>query len=414
MPGYRVYDQGMPNLKQTRREALLRLAAFTSSIPALAANRFPASVSLLQVLAGGIQPQAVVAADGCIHLLFYSGDPFKGDLYYAKADAGRTSFSKAMQVNSQRGSAIAAGTIRGGQIALGAQDQVHVVWNGSNAALPAGPRNPDSGKAGNPLLYSRLNDRKDGFEPQRNLMKESFGLDGGGSVAADKQGNVYVGWHGVAQSEAKTPGLEGEGRRRVWISKSTNAGASFARESAALTEPTGACGCCGMKLFCTASGDIYALYRTARNSVHRDIYLLESRDRGKTFAASLLHKWDINACPMSSMDLTENNGHVLAAWETEGRIFWTNLTQPPNNRHIYPATSVAKGQKHPRIALSPAGQVLLIWTEGTRWQKGGNLAWQLYDPAGVPIGDRQQHSGIPAWSFAAVIPRPNSEFAIIY
>ena len=41
------------------------------------------------------------------------------------------------------------------------------------------------------------------FEPQRNLMQETFALDGGGSVAADAEGNVYVAWHGSAKGSAK-------------------------------------------------------------------------------------------------------------------------------------------------------------------------------------------------------------------
>ena len=43
------------------------------------------------------------------------------------------------------------------------------------------------------MLYTRLNDQGTAFEPQRNLMLRTFGLDGGGTVAADAAGNVYVG-----------------------------------------------------------------------------------------------------------------------------------------------------------------------------------------------------------------------------
>ena len=43
-----------------------------------------------------------------------------------------------------------------------------------------------------------LSDEGSAFEPQRNVMQFAEGLDGGGSVAADVQGNVYVAWHGDA------------------------------------------------------------------------------------------------------------------------------------------------------------------------------------------------------------------------
>jgi DNA-binding beta-propeller fold protein YncE len=42
------------------------------------------------------------------------------------------------------------------------------------------------------MLYARLDDAGTAFEPQRNLIQVAAGLDGGGSVAADQAGNVYV------------------------------------------------------------------------------------------------------------------------------------------------------------------------------------------------------------------------------
>ena len=77
------------------------------------------------------------------------------------------------------------------------------------------------------LGFARSNDAGTAFEPQRNLMHHSFGLDGGGSIAADHGGNVLVAWHGIGDSEAKGTGKEGEARRRVWVTKSEHEGQSF-------------------------------------------------------------------------------------------------------------------------------------------------------------------------------------------
>ena len=82
----------------------------------------------------GIQPEAVVDNAGTLHLIYFSGEPAGGDLYYVRSrDLGAT-FSTPVRINSQAGSAIATGTIRGGQLALGRTGRVHVVWNGSDAA----------------------------------------------------------------------------------------------------------------------------------------------------------------------------------------------------------------------------------------------------------------------------------------
>jgi hypothetical protein len=145
----------------------------------------PSNVEVIQTPNGGIQPQAISDEQGTIHLIYFQGDPANGDLYYTRREAGKA-FSLPIRVNSQRGSAIAVGTIRAGQIALGRNGLVHVAWNGSGRALPKPPL------GGSPMLYARTTGEGQSFEPQRNLMTSTKDLDGGGTVAADQQGNVYV------------------------------------------------------------------------------------------------------------------------------------------------------------------------------------------------------------------------------
>jgi hypothetical protein len=398
----------------TRRQALVSTVAVTGLVSGVRAKT-DERVRVARVPEQGIQPQAAMDRTGTLHLLYYFGDAGHGDLFYTRSRDGGVTFSSPLRVNSQQGSAIATGTIRGGQLALGRQGRAHVAWNGSGQAEPRGPVNPDSGKAGEPMLYARLSDRRDAFEPQRNLMHNSFGLDGGGSLAADDAGNVYVGWHGVGEAESRPPGKEGEARRRVWIAHSSNDGLSFSGEAKAWSEDTGACGCCGMKLFADSEGDILALYRSATESIHRDIYLLDSKDHGYSFQGKLLHKWDINACPMSSMDFAEGSGILACAWETGGQVFWTRV-RDPGEQPIPPisAPGDGKGRKHPRLAVNRKGEVLLVWTEGTGWQKGGGVAWQLYESTGNPVGETQRVPNIPVWSFAAVVSRPNNGFTIVY
>lgn len=38
--------------------------------------------------------------------------------------------------------------------------------------------------------------------------------------------------------------------------------------------------------------------------------------------------------------------------------------------------------------MNQNGEVLLVWTEGTAWQKGPSLAYQLYSRAGEPIVEK--------------------------
>jgi hypothetical protein len=390
----------------TRRQAALVVGAGFSS---LGAERGTDRVQLYRVPNGGIQPQVALDDTGALHLVYYAGDAHHGDLLYTRSKDGGAKFSPTLRVN-KAGTAIAAGTIRGAQLALGKSSRVHVAWNGSN---DTGSLNPDSGKPGAPMLYARLNDVGNAFEPERNLMLHSFGLDGGGSIGANKSGDVCVTWHGVGQSEAKGTGKEGEARRRVWVTRSADDGKTFSDEAKAWEQETGACGCCGMKTFISRKGHVFALYRSATESVHRDIYFLYSTDRGRIFQGKLLHKWNINACPMSSMDFAENGDILVCAWETGGQIYWTRITGGKTGDPSA-APGEGRGRKHPRLAVNIKGEVLLIWTEGTGWQKGGSLAYQLYDPAGRPSNEIKMFPGIPTWSFAAAVPTPDNSFSILY
>lgn len=381
---------------------LCTVAVFSAS-STLARN---ADVTVVRVPNGGIQPQAVMDGTGTLHLLYYLGDPMHGDLFYVKSSNSGAMWSAPLRVNSEPGTAIAAGTIRGGQIAVGRNSHVHVAWNGSGEGQSKGPMNPDSGQREAPMFYSRLNDARVAFEPQRSVMTRTFGLDGGGTVAADSAGNVYVAWHG------KAPGVaEGEAGRQVWVAESHDDGKTFAAERPAWKDPTGACGCCGMAMFADSRGTVRALYRSATENVHRDIYLLTSQDNAPNFQGRKLHTWEINACPMSSMGFAEAAGKVEGAWETGGQVYFgdfTSINAVPVN-----APQEVKGSKHPRIAIASSGETLMVWTEGTGWARGGSLAWQLFDPSGKVIGEKVTRSDVPVWSFGAVVSKAGS-FVVLY
>src|SRR5881409_144003 len=279
-------------------------------------------VELVRTPESGIQPQAAVDGKGVVHLIYYKGEGGGGDIFYVHQAPGQETFSKPIQVNSQPKSAMAAGTIRGAQLAVGKNARVHVAWNGhaptrhassghassghsTDAHSPEG-HSPDghspSAQASEkpawmeaPMLYTRLNDAGTAFEPERDVIKVAHGLDGGGSVAADQQGNVYVFWH------APKPGnTNGEAGRAVFVARSTDDGKTFAPEKLATDKSTGACGCCGMKAFADGSGNVFALYRAASEKVNRDETLLISHNRGADFEIAYAHEWKIATCPMSS------------------------------------------------------------------------------------------------------------------
>jgi hypothetical protein len=221
---------------------------------------------------------------------------------------------------------------------------------------------------------------------------------------------VYVFWH------APQPGKKGEENRRVWVAISNDEGKTFAPERAASTKPTGACGCCGMRAFADAKGRLYALYRGAKEVKQRDMYLLTSTDKGKGFRGADIHPWSINTCPMSSEAFAEGPDHrVVAAWDTKGQVYFARIDPVTGKRSApVPAPGAGKGRKHPAVAVNARGEVILAWTEGMGWNRGGSVAWQVYDRDGKPTAERGHAPGVPVWSLVAVFARPDGRFAVLY
>ena len=68
----------------------------------------------------------------------------------------------------------------------------------------------------------------------------------------------------------------------------------------------------------------------------------------------------------------------------------------------------------PPIAVAPGGETILVWAEDTGWQKGGSLAWQVFDADGQPIDEPGRlEGGVPAWGLPTVVAQPDGGFTII-
>ena len=388
-----------PSMKHASIVGVVGMIAFGLAVGRATQSLPAGTVNVVRLPERGIQPQVATDASGGVHVVYFAGEPANGDLFYARLNNG--AFSPPIRVNSEPASAIAVGTIRGARLALGRNGRAHVAWNGSSKITPKGGPTP--------MLYTRMNDSGTGFEPQRNVMQFATGIDGGGALAADGRGNVHVAWH------AGGPDSKGEGDRRVWLASSTDDGRTFARERPISNIETGACGCCGMDGLVSARGDLFFLYRSARDVVNRDSYLLASTDAGRTFRSTLMQPWNVGACPMSSYDLIERDAVVLAAWETGGQVQFARVALDVMSSPVpIVPHGASKTRRHPSLAINGRGEVLMSWSEGTGWQRGGSVAWQLFDPAGAPKGVGGLSEGMPVWGLSAAFARPDNGFTIVY
>lgn len=361
-----------------------------------------AELRLERVPENGLQPDALTDGSGRVHLIYLTGDPKASDIHYVTRPSPSEPWSRPIRVNSQPGSAVAIGTVRGARLALASSNRVSVVWNGSSQASPK-----TAGSA--PLLFSRQTGDRSGFEPQRNLMGSLRHLDGGGAVAADGHGSVVVVWHAAPVEQGSDH--DSEEARGVYLAASRDDGQTFSEPRRIDSPPRGACACCALEAGFVGPNEIRILYRGAEGLSERGLVELHSRDGAMTFTSRPVDRWSLNQCPMTTTRLAP--GADLAVWSTRGRIWATSLGSSglPDSTPISPESRQAN---HPTVARSPDGRILVAWTEGTGWQRGGSLAWSERDrlsPTWTPV---ERRPGVPVWGSPTAVCESDGQFTVWY
>ena len=371
----------------------LRAAAFACAgfLPLLACGSGPVplsdAVTFLPLPEGGRLPRAVVDDGGTAHVVYFRGEPRAGDLLYVSRAPGAAGWSEPRYVNSEPGTVVGIGPIDGGQLALGRDGRLHVVWF----------------KLGRTeFLYTRTGDDGARFEPQFALAAGE-GVEAGPSVAADRAGNLYVFWHTGAPPDAE---------RSVFMTVSRDDGSTFSAARPVSGEAEGACDCCALHALTDREGAVHVSYRGAGGNVRRGQRLLTSNDRGASFTDELLDPWEINACPISTTALARGPAGMTVAWETAGQVRFGPVDAP--RRAASPAGAAAARRKNPAVAVNHRGETLLGWGDGFGWRSGGTFHWQLFDAGGSPLDERGTGPEIPDGSLAAVVAEPDGTFLVTF
>lgn len=351
-----------------------------------------AQVQVESLPESGIQPQVITTGAGLVHVVYLKGDPKGCDIRHATRSAAGGAWSAPTTVNSVPRSAIAAGTIRGAQIALGKEGSLQVIWNGSTNAKGA--------KAAQaPLLHARLLPGAREFMPQQDLLGETTALDGGASIAANDKGHVAVVWH------AAPSGASDERSRLVWVRYSADDGGTFSAPAALNATQPGVCACCSLRAHLGSDDTLSVLYRAATSPNSRGMHLITSKAGRATLRK--LDDWKVAMCPMSSASLMPAAQSLRAAWENDGQIV-TGLMDATTAQRIGP-----KNAKHPVLTQNTKGQTLITSVIGSGWSKAGILHWDVLDAQGR-VTDSGDGEKLPVWGYAAAYARPDGSFVILH
>jgi hypothetical protein len=361
-------------------------------------------VKVVRLPQGASHPQAVTCR-GELHLVYFLGDPGGGDVFYVRStQPDGVDFSRAVRVNSHPGSASVADPGSGVQLmADRATGQVDVVWSG-----PAGPGRGGDG----PVYYARLLPKASSFEPQRNLGAKSGGR---GPAIAAHVSLVCVFWHAPAPEKQ-------DGNRMVWLAKSLDGGKTFAKPKTVSPKEISVCPNCPLCATDTNPGMPVVVYRGATDPAHRDTYLLyegfwekprsEAGWFNDKFHNVKLHAWKTSTCPATTAAVLEVHNGYLAAWETEGQIYFSRIPGC-TGKFAPPVAAPGKGgrRKHPALGFN-GRYTALAWIETAG--KECSVCWQLFDHLDQPGLERSEAHGALPGSRPAVVPTQWDRFLVIY
>ena len=329
--------------------------------------------------------------DGTIHLVYLHGEPKAAEVRYTYRKPGEA-WHPGQMVNSPKSSAIALGTIRGPQLAVGGMGTVHVIWNGIGA--DTSPRSP--------LWYARKSREDKTFGKPQDLLGDATALDGGASITGNESKGGVVVWHGNEAGAAAE-----EKQRLILIRSSNDDGISFEKAEAANRADPGVCACCSLRALAGPEGGPNIFYRSAETMDHRAMTLLSLS--GGTWKSRGIEPWKVAACPMSSAALASTSNRLLGAWETAGQIRMGWLSDPA----LPPATVAGDKAKHPSIAINEKGSILISWLQGSGWNRGGSVFWQEFDRELRPTGKAVNAGVVPARGLITAYAEPNGDFVVL-
>jgi hypothetical protein len=277
------------------------------------------------------QPQVAVDPHGRIYLVFGAGN----SVFCTVSDDGGKSYGQPSKVGEVGD--LALGMRRGPRIAAAEKAIVVTAVGGEQGHGQDGDllawRSDDNGKTWK------------GSVPVNGV--PGAAREGLQHLAASPDGTFYCVW--LDLREKKT---------QVYGARSTDGGGNWRDEKLIYKSPDGSvCQCCQPQVAYAPDGGLHVMWRN-QLSGNRDMYLVNSKDNGRTFdrAAKLGRgTWPLDACPMDGGGLAcDADGHVVMIWKRDKEIF----------RCIPGESETLLGEGGQGWAAAGADGIYLTWTTG--------------------------------------------------
>jgi len=295
-------------------------------------------------LTSGQMPCIVTDLNNHIHIAYGNGD----SIMYTESTNGGQSFQTPVCIDTLRN--LVDFAMRGPQITITKNGVAIVVLN----------------RTGDIFSYS----------------KDEFGKWKKGSRVNDvdstcKEGFIGLGSDGNQHLFAAWLDLRGNKRNKIYGASSSDGGETWNPNQLLYASPdSSVCECCKVSVT-MKDQHVYVMFRNWLNG-NRDLYLMESKDAGKTFdVPGKLGKnnWPLEGCPMDGGSLSINGNSVQTAWRRHDSIF----SAVPGEEESF----ITKG-KNPSLAAGNNHQ-LYAWAKAdTVYYKPDNGEVQVAGKGSLP------------------------------
>jgi hypothetical protein len=240
------------------------------------------------------------------------------------------------------------------------------------------------------------------------------GLQEGGSAAADATGNFVMVWNDRSGQDGSDSG--------IYAKRYDNTGAALTTQFQVNTftagpqhGPVAAFGTGGEFLVVWASEQ-----DGSGNGIYAQRFAYDATMLGTEFRVSTFTPGDQSGPAVASDGL----GNYLVAWHSDGQdgdgygVYAQRLA--PDGSPVGPEfrvnTTTVDAQTSPTLALTPAGELLVVWQSHGQDGSLGGIFGQMYGSAGTPAGSELQINSYTtgAQSFPNVAAVGASEFVVVW
>ena len=111
-------------------------------------------------------------------------------------------------------------------------------------------------------------------------------------------------------------------------------------------------------------------------------------------------------------------GSPVAVWLSEGRIRLGQMGQTGRTNggdRVRAVSEPGRKANHPVVVpLEGSGSLVVAWTEGTAWQRGGDLAWRTVGADASQDSPVQRLPGVPVWGSVAAWREADGHVTVLY